>query len=182
MRWTVVACTCFLLACSPSEPRNGEQENRASAASGQAQHLPKIALVVHHGEGAADTHLNVEIALTAAEQERGLQHRTGLRQGEGMLFPMVPPRMPSFWMKDTPLPLDLIFVRTDGSVGKVIANARPNDETPLFSEDPVSAILELNGGSAAALGIGDGDRINWGACTQGGSAVPASDAQNFCPG
>ncbi|MEZ5654586.1 MAG: DUF192 domain-containing protein [Sphingobium sp.] len=179
--WFIAITYCLICSCSSGEPT--EKAAGCVAASGEeAQHLDKIPLVIKHGEQAPDHAMRVELARTAKEQEKGLQHRTDLKAGDGMLFPMFPPRMPNFWMKDTPSPLDLIFIRTDGSVERIVKNTQPNDRTPLFTEVPVSAVLELPAGQVDALALDEGDRIHWGACTQTAQAAPIAEADNFCPG
>jgi uncharacterized protein len=107
----------------------------------------------------------VEQARTAAEQEKGLMYRTSIPADGGMLFYPYPaggggPQVANFWMKNTPTPLDIIFIRTDGTIAK-IANAVPFDQTPISSGEPVGAVLELKGGRTAQLGIGEGDKVTW---------------------
>jgi uncharacterized protein len=70
------------------------------------------------------------------------------------------PREASFWMKNTPSPLDILFIRRDGTIA-AIAHAEPYTETPYKSGEPVSAVLEINGGKAAELGIAVGDKVRW---------------------
>jgi uncharacterized protein len=103
----------------------------------------------------------VELAQTTEEQAKGLMFRTKLGPDEGMLFPLAPPRMASFWMHNTVIPLDLLFVAPDGRIANIAANAKPYDETQLESAGPVKAVLELPGGRAAELGIAGGDRVEW---------------------
>jgi uncharacterized membrane protein (UPF0127 family) len=103
----------------------------------------------------------VELARTGAEQSRGLMFRTALGPDEGMIFPMDPPRHASFWMRNTVIPLDIIFIGPDRRILNIAANAVPYDERPLASIGPVSAVLELAGGKAAALGIAAGDKVDW---------------------
>jgi len=160
--------------CSADDPAGGNPP------SGTAQHLPSVPVLIRHDGGAPATRLSIELALTRDQQEKGLMHRTDLRPGEGMLFPVLPPRTPSFWMKDTPVPLDLVFIRPDGIVAKVAARARPNDPAPIFADVPVAGVLELRGGEAAALGIGEGDHVSWGDCTQE-TGIVAAKPENFCP-
>ncbi|MGD9812025.1 MAG: DUF192 domain-containing protein [Sphingobium sp.] len=167
-----------LVACSPSSDESAPGTNTSE----QTQHLRKIPLVVRHGDGAPDTRLQIEVALTPEQQERGLMHRTDLKPGDGMLFPMMPPRTPSFWMKDTPTPLDVVFVGTDGEIEQVVARAKPNDKTPLFVDVPVSGVFELRGGDAKAFGISEGDIVNWGDCSSPSHPAVALDQLNFCPG
>ena len=102
----------------------------------------------------------VEVARTAEQQERGLMHRTSLGADRGMLFPFDPPRPASFWMRNTLIPLDLIFIRADGSIAR-IATGTPHSEEQIAVEEPVTAVLEIPGGRAAQLGITAADRISW---------------------
>ncbi|GLT01928.1 hypothetical protein GCM10007897_33300 [Sphingobium jiangsuense] len=190
----LLAVCCGLLAgCSPEgggTDNGGNGANGAEAVAGllrddgAPQYLQKVPVVVRHdgraGGGAADTRLSLEIALTQAEQEKGLMHRRSLGRGEGMLFPVLPPRAVSFWMKGTPFSLDLLFVRPDGRIARVAEKAKPGDATPIFADEPVAAVLELRGGDARALGIGEGDRVSWGRCTLSPGAR-ASEAASFCP-
>lgn len=117
--------------------------------------------------GAGGTHrFDVELADTAAEQERGLMFRTDLRPNGGMLFAPYPPdggppREASFWMRNTPSPLDIIFIRADGTIARIAENTVPFSEAPVPSGEPVAAVLEIPGGRAAELGIAEGDRVNW---------------------
>lgn len=103
----------------------------------------------------------VELAQSPEEQAKGLMFRTRLGPDEGMLFPMDPPRAASFWMRNTVIPLDLLFVAPDGRILNIAAEAKPYDETKLQSAGPVKAVLELPGGRAAELGIVAGDRVEW---------------------
>ena len=103
----------------------------------------------------------VEVARTEAEQERGLMFRESLPADGGMIFPMKPPRMASFWMKNTVIPLDMLFIRPDGSIARIAADTIPYSLEPVDSGEPVAAVLELAGGKAAALGIEEDDRVTW---------------------
>ncbi len=108
----------------------------------------------------------VEVAKSAEAQEKGLMFRTDIPQNGGMLFWPYPPdggppKEASFWMKNTPSALDIIFIRADGTIARIAANAVPHDETPLSSGEPVGAVLELRGGRASELGIAEGDKVTW---------------------
>lgn len=103
----------------------------------------------------------VEVARTDEEQAQGLMFRTSLPDDGGMLFPFDPVRPASFWMKNTVISLDLLFVRADGSIARIAANAVPYSLDPIVSGEPVKAVLELAGGKAAALGIAEGDHVSW---------------------
>jgi uncharacterized membrane protein (UPF0127 family) len=101
----------------------------------------------------------VEIAATRAQQERGLMFRKGLAPDRGMLFTYAKPQRVAYWMKNTLIPLDILYIAADGRVLSIARNARPHDETPLASGGPVLGVLELAGGRAAQLGILPGDRV-----------------------
>jgi uncharacterized membrane protein (UPF0127 family) len=104
--------------------------------------------------------INAQIAATAQQQELGLMFRRSLPADEGMIFPYDPPQPVAFWMHNTLIPLDIIYIRPDGTIAK-IANAKPLDDTPIPSEATIAAVLEIRGGRAAELGIKAGDRVAW---------------------
>ncbi len=108
----------------------------------------------------------VEMARTPAEQQRGLMFRTDIPADGGMLFAPYPaegggPREASFWMKDTPTSLDIIFIRADGTIAHIAENTVPFYTDPVGSGEPVAAVLELLGGKAGELGIAPGDTVRW---------------------
>ncbi len=133
-----------------------------TAAKDAAKTLLPITITSANG-----THnFTVERAVTPAEQERGLMYRTDLKSDGGMLFWPYPPegggpRQASFWMKNTPTPLDILFIRADGTIATIAENTVPFSETPVLSREPVAAVLELVGGRAADLGIAEGDKVTW---------------------
>ncbi len=109
---------------------------------------------------------DVDVARTPAEQSRGLMFRTGIPRDGGMLFAPYPadggpPREASFWMRDTPSPLDIIFIRADGTIAHIAENTVPFSEDQIRSGEPVAAVLEINGGRSAELGIAVGDKVSW---------------------
>lgn len=106
-------------------------------------------------------HFDVWIADTAARQEQGLMFVRDLPPDEGMLFPQSAPQVAHFWMKNTYIPLDMVFVGEDGRIAKIIANARPFSLAVLSSDVPVIAVLEIGGGEAKRMGIRVGDRVSW---------------------
>ncbi len=103
----------------------------------------------------------VEVARTSEEQARGLMFRTSLPEKGGMIFPMTPPRDASFWMKNTVMSLDMLFIRADGSIARIEPETIPYSLSPVPSGEPVGAVLELAAGKAAALGIAEGDIVKW---------------------
>ncbi|HEX5259636.1 MAG TPA: DUF192 domain-containing protein [Sphingomicrobium sp.] len=116
-------------------------------------------LTIHSATG---PHLfTVQIAATFEQQEHGLMFTRSLGADQGMIFPYDPPQSVSFWMKNTLIPLDMVFIRADGTIAR-IATAEPLDETPVPAGEAVAAVLEIRGGRAAELGIREGDRVEWG--------------------
>lgn len=103
----------------------------------------------------------VEVAKTTVEQARGLMLRKVMGRGHGMLFPMQTPREASFWMEGTYLPLDIIFIAPDHSVRRIAANAVPFSKTDIPSGGVAAAVLELNAGEAARIGLKPGDAVSY---------------------
>lgn len=101
----------------------------------------------------------VEVARTPAERSRGLMYRESLAIDGGMLFDFGQPQPVSMWMRNTLIPLDMLFIDGDGWIRRIEANAQPLSLDTIASGRPVSAVLELNGGTAAILNIRAGDRV-----------------------
>ena len=101
----------------------------------------------------------VEMASTPAEQAKGLMFRRELPEGQGMLFDFHHEQPTSFWMKNTYIPLDMIFIRGDGRILRIAENTVPLSEALVPSGGPVRAVLEVNAGMARKLGIAPGDRV-----------------------
>jgi uncharacterized protein len=103
----------------------------------------------------------VEVAETGEQQAQGLMFRKSLAPDRGMVFPRDPPGDASFWMKNTLIPLDIIFIRTDGTIARIAENTVPMSLDPVPSLEPVGAVLEIAGGRSAELGIKAGDKVRW---------------------
>jgi uncharacterized protein len=101
----------------------------------------------------------VEMAVTPEEQARGLMFRRELPEKQGMLFDFQREQPTSFWMKNTYIPLDVIFIRADGRILRIAENTVPLSEALVPSGGPVRAVLEVIGGTAKKLGIAPGDRV-----------------------
>ncbi len=86
--------------------------------------------------------------------------RRSIAPDHGMIFPYDPPQEVSFWMENTLIPLDIVFIRSDGTIVR-ITNAKALDRTPLPAGEPVALVLEIGGGRAAQLGIKEGDIVTW---------------------
>lgn len=103
--------------------------------------------------------LHVEVAVTPQEHMQGLMYRTEMPEDQGMLF-LFPESQPrGFWMRNTLIPLDMVFIKDDGVIANIHANAKPKDETVIYSDGPVARVLELNGGTAERLGLKAGDKL-----------------------
>ena len=111
--------------------------------------------------GASKAVVQVEIADTAAARELGLMYRRHLAQDAGMLFIFKQPQQLTFWMKNTEIPLDMIFAGADGTVVGIIANAEPFSEQQLSIDGDSQYVLEVNGGFARSHGIKPGDRLQF---------------------
>ena len=139
LRWTAFVLIIFLFAGGPARPTD--------------QHTLEIA-------SKTGVHVfSVEIADTEAAREKGLMFRQKLPEGQGMLFDFHQEQPVSFWMKNTYIPLDMIFIRGDGRILSIKANATPLSEQIIPSGGPVLAVLEVIGGTARKLGIAPGDRV-----------------------
>ncbi len=101
----------------------------------------------------------VEMAVTPEEQSKGLMFRKELPEGQGMLFDFRRDQEATFWMKNTYVPLDMIFIRADGRIHRIAANTTPLSEALVSSGGPVRAVLEVVAGTAKKLGIAPGDRV-----------------------
>ncbi len=161
---TVVAAVLALgLGATAVAVQQGVFQPAADTAGG-AVRAGSVAVAIASASG---THrFVVERAATPDSQEKGLMYRTDLTPGGGMLFWPYPaggggPREASFWMKNTPTPLDIIFIRPDGTIARIADNTVPFSEAPVVSGEPVDAVLEIVGGRAAELGIAEGDRVTW---------------------
>ena len=115
---------------------------------------------------------STELAITDAEQARGLMFRETLGRMASMLFVNGDERMLSFWMRNTLIPLDMLFIDEAGTVVRVHPEAVPLDETPISSGEPALAVLEINGGLAEDLGIEPGAVIRSPAMPQDTAAWP----------
>ncbi len=103
--------------------------------------------------------ITVEWAVTPAERSKGLMFRTSMPEDAGMLFDFGSDQDVAFWMHNTPLSLDMVFIASDGIVKRIAARATPYSDTEIPSGSPVRYVLEINGGRAAALGLAPGDRV-----------------------
>ena len=108
-------------------------------------------------DGPGEQHrFTIELASTEGERARGLMFRRAMQPDHGMLFDFHRPQPVAFWMKNTPLPLDMLFIDGKGTVLQIAADTEPYSETPIPSQQPIRAVLEVNAGVAKRLGIAPG--------------------------
>ncbi|MFP5330528.1 MAG: DUF192 domain-containing protein [Alphaproteobacteria bacterium] len=157
MNRAAVAIAVLLAACSP-QAAPGEPAN-ANAEAGRPQTGLELMQLRIRSAGAVHR-FTVEVARSAEEQRIGMMFRTSVPDDRGMLFPYDPPQLVAFWMRNTLIPLDMVFIRADGTIAR-IATAVPLSDVPVPSGEPVSAVLEIRGGLAAQLGIKAGDKVEW---------------------
>jgi len=165
-----ITLSILLISCAASVPAKeadttplnpGQPSSPApvvsSSPTNAGQMLPISAQVEIGGQK-----ISLEVARTPQQQQMGLMYRTSLADDRGMLFPFDPPQPVSFWMKNTKIPLDMIFLR-EGQVQVIAANVPPCISDPCPSYGPemtkIDQVIELRGGRAAELGLGVGDQV-----------------------
>lgn len=125
---------------------------------GDAPVFPHGQLVIARADGQKIS-FDVDIATTPEQERYGLMHRHALAENGGMLFIYDPPDAVSMWMRDTPIPLDMLFVRADGTIAKIVTHTVPFDVTPIDSDEPVRGVVELDAGAVDHFGLTAGDRL-----------------------
>ena len=157
-RAALAAAAVGLAACSSGQVGSSPAKPAIAATGAETRHPVSGLRVIPLKIGARA--FQVEVAQSEAEQQRGLMFRTVMGDDEGMIFPRQPPDYAAFWMRNTVIPLDIIFIGKDRRILN-IAHGVPYDETPLPSAGLALAVLELNAGRAEALGIKPGDLVTW---------------------
>ena len=147
-----------MLACSPQAPAQNAPVDSAAQDPRAQTGLREVPLTIRSKNKLH--HFTVQIAATPDQQEKGLMFRRSLGADQGMIFPYEPPQEVAFWMKNTLIPLDIIYIRSDGTIVR-ITKAEAMDLTPLPSGEPIAAVLEIRRGRAAELGIVEGDVVTW---------------------
>ena len=127
------------------------------SATVHAQTFEPLTIVSASGRHA----FQVEVARNDADRAQGLMYRRTLAPDRGMLFDFGRVQPISMWMQNTYIPLDMIFIRPDGTIARIAVNTVPHSEAPVGVREPVAAVLELAGGRTVQLGIKAGDRASW---------------------
>ena len=156
------AMACAACQAAPAQNQAPPAEPEAEAGTAAVHPVSGLELAPLEIRSNGKVHrFTVEMARTSDEQAYGLMNRTKLGPNEGMLFPFPAPRPASFWMKNTLIPLDMIFVRADGTIARIAANTVPHSLESVGVGEPVAAVLEIPGGRAAELGIDESARVSW---------------------
>ena len=159
--WLLPSLFFFLfLAASTSATSSSFSSSVASAQTkGDLKSLEQATktLLLHTRQGASHK-ISVEVATTPAQQSRGLMFRTRLPAKHGMLFLHDPPQKVVMWMKNTYLPLDMIFLDREGKVVQIVERTTPLSLARIRSSQPIAAVLELAAGSVRSLSLAKGDR------------------------
>jgi uncharacterized membrane protein (UPF0127 family) len=153
----LAAAAAASLAACRAEPQSVAMQPAAARTAPSGLTLVPLRIV----SGGRTHDFVVEVARTDEEQSRGLMFRERLGPNEGMIFPFPSPRPASFWMKNTLIPLDMIFIRPDGTIARVAATTVPHSLEPVSVSEPVAAVLEIRAGRSAELGIREGDIVSW---------------------
>ncbi len=152
MKALALALAVALAACAPNAASSEAPLERAESGLEQVPVTITASSGVHR--------FIAEVARSPEEQSRGMMFRESIAPDRAMIFPYDSPQPLAFWMKDTLIPLDIIYIRADRTIAQ-IATAVPLSEEQVPSGEPVVAVLEIAGGRAAELGIKSGDRVEW---------------------
>jgi uncharacterized membrane protein (UPF0127 family) len=153
-------CAACCLACSCGQTISNDAKR---AGNGETAHEPEPtqARVELLPPGRPSFSVDVELARTAQERQRGLMYRKHLSADEGMLFLFEEPQQLTFWMRNTYVPLDMIFIETEMRVLGVVENAEPLTETSRFVPGQSQYVLEINAGLSREHGIGPGTLVRF---------------------
>lgn len=140
-----------------------------------AQALPRDIVVIRTSGGSY--RFNVELAVTEEERAKGLMFRQELDPDAGMLFLYNQDQAVTFWMKDTPLPLDMIFIASDGKITQIVRHAEPYSENLIPSNTYIRGVLEVNAGTADRFNIAPGDHVDYNKFRMPGAASAKAPGQ-----
>ncbi len=156
---TVAGAAMLLGLAGCSGVTGTARDSDETSSNGAQPGLAQVPLTITAG---SQVHrFTVEVAASPEQQDRGLMFRTSMAPNAGMIFPFNPPRHASFWMKNTLIPLDMLFIRADGSIDRIAENTVPHSLEPVGSGGDVIAVLELAGGTAARLGLTESAIVRW---------------------
>lgn len=161
-RLLAIAASCVLTIGCTGPANGGQNVGGCQAGAVQGQSPAGLEVITVCITSAGKTRgFKTEMAKTSAEQAKGMMFRTAMADDEAMLFPFRNPKTASFWMRNTVIPLDIIFIRAGGTIESIAENAIPYSTDPVEAGEPVTAVLEVRGGLSAELGIAAGDTVIW---------------------
>ncbi len=171
-RWLAAAvfAVAAILAVGTSDPAAAGQ---GSAATGEDDAVAHTEVVIVTAGG--KHRFQVEVARTPSQRRKGLMFRRRLAPDSGMLFLFDRPQLVSMWMKNTYVPLDMLFIDVDGQIVNIARNTTPLSLEPIRSAGPVAAVLEVVAGTTEKLGIEAGDRVDHPALHAGQGGRNSSD-------
>lgn len=157
-----IAASCALAVGCTGPATGGKSVGgcQAGAAQGQSPAGLEVVTLCITSNGKTRA-FKTEIAKTSAQQAKGMMFRTGIADDEAMLFPFPEPKVASFWMRNTVIPLDIVFIRSNGTIESIAENTIPYSTDPVAAGETVTAVLEVRGGLTAELGITAGDKVIW---------------------
>lgn len=170
LRSAALAAALLATACGCNEGGHGQQlhadaagiepsaDAAAAVAEADAAVMPQVILMP---EGAGEARVTVSLARSSEEQRRGLMYVQHLPADAGMIFIFRTESVQSFWMKNTLIPLDMVFIRADLTVAGVVENAEPLTLDPRGVDTPSRFVLEVNGGYGRAHGIKAGTKVRF---------------------
>ncbi|HMB89680.1 MAG TPA: DUF192 domain-containing protein [Rhodothermales bacterium] len=153
MRYLLLLLCLVLLAACESEPQPALPRDIPFRADGTLDFV--------HPDGSVIRTIDVEIATSDSAWARGLMDRRSLTLGQGMLFLFPEAEMKSFWMKNTPIPLDIMFVASDSQIVNIAKRTPPLSQEQILSTDSAQFVVEVRGGFSDRFGITDSTRIRW---------------------
>jgi uncharacterized membrane protein (UPF0127 family) len=160
---SLAAATAALLGLLACSPQAGAEAVAKPEATASAKHpisgLAVIPVTITSGKKIHT--FKTEVAATGPDQTKGLMFRTELAPDEAMIFPRDKAEPARFWMKNTPIPLDIIFIGPDRRIANIAAMTVPYSLDGVESQGAVIAVFEIAGGRAAELGIQPGDKVDW---------------------
>lgn len=145
---------CLLLGCKKTEPKNPEDVTTPNF-------RPDGTLNITNSTGSWKATFTIEIAETENELMQGLKYRESMQQDQGMLFIFAVPDIYDFWMQDTYLPLDMLFIAADGTINFIYENAKPFSEERITPANLHKYVLEVNAGIVKKFNIQTGDKVTW---------------------
>ena len=155
----LVAALVVALATLPACKSGGQRAGAASAPASAPASLSAATVAID--TGGRKVAFRVEVAVTPEEHARGLMYRSQLADDAGMIFVFEEPSIQRFWMKNTLIPLDMIFIGKDRKIVGVVENAAPETESERMVGAPSQYVLEIGGGLAARLGIHRGEAVDF---------------------